>query len=84
MRFFARFLRILSPTLCANTPRGVDGSYNQLPQVVVIMLLRGFSRFRGERFITRCQMAWDGEDGPVAGSDRVLGGTRAVRPAQRN
>ena len=58
--------------LCANTPKGSDNSYDRLPQVVVIMLLRGFNRFRGERFITRGQMAWDGEDGPVAGSDRVL------------
>ena len=58
--------------LCANTPKGSDSSYRYMPQVVVIMLLKGQRRFPGGEAITLGRMAWEREDAPVAGSDRIV------------
>lgn len=60
-----------SKLLCANTPKGLDSSYNALPQVVIIMLLKGQRRFNGGEFVTRSRMTWERADGPIGGSDCI-------------
>ena len=57
--------------LARRVRRGEDPYYRNLPQVVVISLVQGWTVFAGPQAVTLGRMCWEREGGPVPGRDKV-------------
>ncbi|MBQ9004685.1 MAG: PD-(D/E)XK nuclease family transposase [Eggerthellaceae bacterium] len=57
--------------LARRVRRGEDPYYRNLPQVVVISLVQGWTVFAGPQAVTLGRMCWERGGGPVPGRDKV-------------
>ena len=67
-----KILFYASKLLCEHTPKGGPRDYSKLPQVIVIMLVEGWTRFEGRAYLHVGCNRWESEEGIENGSDRVL------------